>query len=79
MSVRVKILTTMIFPRGSVNPEALVWKRIEIVQLGSLNNFIVDRIEYCAETPGQVDICICPDVPPKPEPETPSPRLKGKP
>lgn len=76
MSARLKILTTMIFPRGSVNPEALIGKRIEIVQLGREDCFLVDRVEYDAENPHQVELCIYP-IPVDGRPTT-SPRLKGK-
>jgi len=60
MSVRVKILTNLIFPLGAINPEALAGKQIEILQLNRTDLFRVESIEYDAEYPGRVEVSICP-------------------
>jgi len=60
MSVTVKVVTNLIFPLGSINPECLVGKEIEIMQLHRIDRFTVDSIEYDAEYPDRVEVAIYP-------------------
>jgi hypothetical protein len=75
MSVRVKILTNLIFPMDAINPQALIGKQIEILQLNRTDQFTVDQIEYDAEYPDRVEVAIYPTAATKQGPLS----LRGKP
>lgn len=74
MTVTLKVLTNLIFPIGSINAQALIGKKIEILQLNRTDEFTVDSIEYDAENPERVEVGIYPSAATKPGPLS----LRGK-